>query len=298
MRSVTLVSQNFTSTPVQNVHTISTAMGLVGYMQFNDHIATAEGQLKDAITTLKAAGIQDLVLDIRYNGGGYLDIASELAYMIAGPTPTAGQTFELQQFNSKNPTTNPVTGQRIAPTDFHTTTVGIQPGLAAGQALPHLDLNRVFVLTGGTTCSASEAVINGLRGVNVQVIQIGSVTCGKPYGFYDQDNCGTTYFSIQFRGVNAKNFGDYTDGFFPANSTTTGGADATLPGCSVADDFSHTLGDTNEGRLAAALNYRMTSACLTGPTGVVKPFAAEVNAAQDVIVPKTPWLENRILRQN
>jgi hypothetical protein len=294
MRTVTLVSQNFTSTPVQNVRTISTQSGLVGYMLFNDHIATAEGGLINAINQLK--GVQDLVLDIRYNGGGYLDIASELAYMIAGPTMTSGRTFELQQFNSKNPNTNPVTGQRIAPTDFHTTTLGLQSGLPAGQALPHLDLQRVFVLTGSTTCSASESVINGLRGVGVDVIQIGSVTCGKPYGFYDQPNCGTTYFSIQFRGVNAQGFGDYTDGFFPANSTIKGSADATLPGCSVADDFSHALGDENEGRLAAALNYRNTSACLTGPTGLVKPFAAEVNATRDVIVPKTPWLENRIAR--
>ena len=71
-----------------------TPTGPVGYMQFNDHIATAEGGLIDAINTLKTAAITDLVLDIRYNGGGYLDIASELAYMIAGPTPTAGRTFE------------------------------------------------------------------------------------------------------------------------------------------------------------------------------------------------------------
>ena len=55
------------------------------------------------------------------------------------------------------------------------------------------------------------AVINGLRGVNVEVYVIGSTTCGKPYGFYPTDNCGTTYFSIQFRGVNALGFGDYTD---------------------------------------------------------------------------------------
>jgi hypothetical protein len=59
----------------------------------------------------------------------------------------------------------------------------------------------VFVLTGGGTCSASEAFMNGLRGVGVEVIQIGSTTCGKPYGFYAQENCGTTYFSIQFRLV-------------------------------------------------------------------------------------------------
>lgn len=193
--------------------------------------------------------MHDLVLDIRYNGGGYLDIASEVAYMIAGPTPTAGQTFELDQFNSKNPTVNPVTQDAITPLGFHTTTQGFS--LPAGQALPSLNLARVFVLTGGSTCSASEAIINSLQGVNVQVIQIGSTTCGKPYGFYPADNCAVTYFSIQFQGVNAKNFGDYPDGFTPQNTVATEGV--LVPGCSVADDFTHTLGDPAEGRLGAEL---------------------------------------------
>jgi hypothetical protein len=235
------------------------------------------------------------VLDIRYNGGGYLDIAAELAYMIAGPSRTAGATFELQQFNDKYTNTNPVTGQALTPTQFWSTTKGIQPGLASGQALPTLNLNRVFVLTGGNTCSASEAVINGLRGVGIDVIQIGSRTCGKPYGFYDFDNCGTTYFSIQFRGVNAQNFGDYTDGFTPNNSTSNVGAK--LPGCSVADDFSHALGDPNEGRFAAALAYRNTSSCAGPATGIVKPMAVDVEVPTDVIVPKGPFLENRIMRR-
>jgi hypothetical protein len=107
------------------------------------------------------------------------------------------------------------------------------------------------VLTGGSTCSASEAIINSLQGVNVQVIQIGSTTCGKPYGFYPADNCAVTYFSIQFQGVNAKNFGDYPDGFTPQNTVATEGV--LVPGCSVADDFTHTLGDPAEGRLGAEL---------------------------------------------
>ena len=76
------------------------------------------------------------MLDIRYNGGGYLDIASELAYMIAGPTPTAGQTFEKLQFNDKYPTTNPVTGRRSTPTLFHTTTQGFSAGLPRGRRCP------------------------------------------------------------------------------------------------------------------------------------------------------------------
>ena len=56
-----------------------------------------------------------LILDDRYNGGGFLDIASELAYMIAGPGITAGRTFEMLQFNSKHPSTNPVTGDPLQP---------------------------------------------------------------------------------------------------------------------------------------------------------------------------------------
>jgi hypothetical protein len=249
-------------------------------MLFNDHLATAESELVAAFTQLKGAGVHDLVLDIRYNGGGYLDIASEVAYMIAGPTPTAGQTFELDQFNSKNPTVNPVTLDAIAPLGFHTTTQGLS--LPAGQALPSLNLARVFVLTGGSTCSASEAIINSLQGVNVQVIQIGSTTCGKPYGFYPADNCAVTYFSIQFQGVNAKNFGDYPDGFTPQNTVATEGV--LVPGCSVADDFTHTLGDPAEGLLASALSYGATGVCPVPPSGI------------NGVVIKPVWRNNRIYR--
>jgi carboxyl-terminal processing protease len=296
-RSVTLVSANVTTTPVQAVHTITSPGGeLVGYMLFNDHLATAESELVAAFTQLQQAGVHDLILDIRYNGGGYLDIASEVAYMIAGPTPTTGQTFELTQFNSKYPTVDPATGMTIAPVGFHTTTQGFS--LDAGQALPTLNLQRVFVLTTSSTCSASESIINSLQGVNIQVIQVGSTTCGKPYGFYPADNCGVTYFSIQFQGVNAKNFGNYPDGFTPQNTLTTQGVP--VPGCSVADDFTHALGDSAEGLLASALSYQATGVCPVPPSG----FAPEPPLSQGAYVPpkadgqvvKSVWQSNRIQR--
>jgi hypothetical protein len=263
-RSVTLVSANVTSKPVQNVKTVNSNGSLVGYLLFNDHIATAESLLIAAINQLQTANVNntpvnDLVLDIRYNGGGYLDIASELAYMIAGPAHTSGLTFERVQFNNKYAaTTNPVTNELLEPTPFHNTTQGFAT-TPAGQPLPTLNLSTVYVLTSAGTCSASEAIINGLRGVGVQVVQIGSTTCGKPYGFYPQDNCGTTYFTIEFKGVNAVGFGDYSDGFSPQNSPVQ--TNATLPGCSVADDFTHALGDPLEASFAAALNYRMSPTC-------------------------------------
>ena len=148
----------------------------------------------------------------------------------------------------------------------------------------------MFVLTGPGTCSASEAIINGLDGVNVQVIQIGTTTCGKPYGFYPQDNCGTTYFSIEFSGDNAKGFGDYADGFSPQNSAIP--TNAVLPGCSTADDFTHQLGDPAEGRLAAALAYRNGQACPTPPAGIAAPLLHAKTALH-----RPFWRENQINRR-
>ena len=279
-RTVTLVAQTITETPVQNVKTLATATGTVGYLLFNDHIATAESELVTAINTLKAANVGDLVLDLRYNGGGYLDIASELAYMIAGPNNTAGKFFERISFNDRNPY-HETTAQ--ATTDFHSTGQGFT--VASGTALPNLGLARVFVLTSADTCSASEAIINGLRGAGIAVNLVGGTTCGKPYGFFPTDNCSTTYFSINFQGVNNVGFGDYADGFAPT--------------CSVADDFTHTLGDPAEAQLATALGYRASGTCIATPSE-----APNRASALSVVPPRTtaaltrsPFQTNRIYRQ-
>lgn len=291
-RTVTMVSATITSEPVQNVMVIDDPnLGKVGYLAFNDHIATAEEGLVNAVNQLAASGIDELVVDLRYNGGGFLSIASQFAYMIAGDGPTAGQTFEQLQFNDKHPSTNPVTGNPVSPTPFYDETRGLS--LSAGQALPSLNMSRVAVLTGPGTCSASEAIMNGLRGVGVEVIQVGATTCGKPYGFYATDNCGTTYFTIQFRGVNAANFGDYTDGFSPANVGATAGT--VVPGCAVADDFSKPLGDPSETRLSVALGYLTTQTC-PSPTATVRIEGEPSDlSAVDGVVLKSLWLQNRIV---
>ncbi len=282
--SVTLQPGNITRTPVRNVQVLDTTTGPVGYMLFNDHLATSEAQLIAAVNTLNAAGpVNDLVLDIRYNGGGYLDIASELAYMIAGNTRTTGKAFETLSFNAKNPF-NFTAADSTTP--FHNTTQGFST--TSGQALPALNLGRVFVLTGDGTCSASEAIINGLRGVDVQVVQIGATTCGKPYGFFPTDNCGTTYFSIQFAGVNNKGFGDYSDGFVPGGSGTNG-----VTGCAVSDDFSRALGDPAEARFATALSYRSTGSC---PVATSRTSPLALHASPVATMLRSPLRENRIYR--
>jgi carboxyl-terminal processing protease len=255
-RTVTMTAAVLTEIPVDNVGTVTGTNNTVGYMQFNEHIATAESALFNAMTTLSTANagapVADLVLDIRYNGGGLLDIASELASMIASSSATNGATFEKESFNDKNPF-GLTTAQATTP--FWQTTLGYDPSIANNTTLPHLNLQRVFIITTASTCSASEAIINSLRGVGVQVIQIGTTTCGKPYGFFPADNCSTTFFTIQFEGVNAAGFGGYADGFTPSlTGTKTGGTSNQVYGCPIADDYGHQLGDPAEANLAAALS--------------------------------------------
>ncbi len=289
-QSVVLVSAVVQRDPVNHLEVLDTDTGRVGYVHFTDHIATAEQSLYGAFTTLQAAGVDDLVLDIRYNGGGFLAIASQLAYMIAGPASTAGRTFERQRFNDKHPATNPFTGEPLFPIPFLDFTIFSEP---SGQPLPTLNLPRVFVLTGANTCSASESVINGLLGVGVEVIQIGAQTCGKPYGFYPADNCGTTYFATHFQGENDAGFGDFADGFTPVPGVTV--PEATTSGCQVADDFSRALGDIGEARLAAALQYRASGSCSGAASGA--SFASKPGEAvlREPVVPRPDWLQNRIL---
>lgn len=232
--------------PVPIVQTFATPSGPVGYVLFNAHDVPAEAALIDAVKQLKAAGITDLVLDLRYNRGGYLFIASELAYMVAGPSRTSGRTFEKLTYNAKRTADNaqlpvPFYDTSCIQNDTATACTNVQP-------LPTLGLGRVYVLATDSTCSASESIINGLRGVDVDVRVVGSTTCGKPYGFNGQDNCGISYFPMEFKGTNAKGFGDYADGF-AAN-------------CAATDDYSHALGSADEGLLATALDHRLNGACV------------------------------------
>ena len=262
---VTLVGAEVVEAPVKNVKVIETASGKVGYLTYDSFNALSEKQLYDAFTTFKQAGVNDLVLDVRYNGGGLLYLASQLAYMIAGPGSTTGKVFEQSRYNDKTPPYQPIM--------FRSTAWGFASNnpLRTGTPLPTLGLKRVTVLSTEGTCSASESVINGLRGADIEVIQIGGTTCGKPYGFTPVPNCGTTYFSIEFQGVNHKGFGDFTDGLAPT--------------CRVSDDLSRPVGDQNEGLLAAALAYRASGACPVSTTvrarqvqmRIVRPEVKEIS---------------------
>jgi carboxyl-terminal processing protease len=256
----------------------------VGYLLFNDHVLTAEQPLINAVQALKNANVTDLVLDLRYNGGGFLYIASELAYMIAGAGRTTNQVFETTLFSNKRQNENAVTPFFNTACIPNATTFDC----TSNAALPTLNLPRVYVLTSGGTCSASEAIINGLRGVDLEVRLIGNTTCGKPYGFFGQDNCGIRYFPIEFQGVNAKGFGDYADGFIPAGA---GGAANNVPGCAANDDLNRPLGDPTEGQLAAALAHRASNNTSCPPLQAINreaPQAAAAGALRGSVIKPAP----------
>src|SRR5690606_19123168 len=144
--------------PVPLVRTVAAGGRSVGYLLFNDHIATAESQLIDAVTQLRDAGIDDLVLDLRYNGGGFLYIASQLAYMIAGPARADGKVFERLLFNDKR---NVSAGESDFPFIDCPSGQDFDFDCGVASTLPTLNLDRVYVIASSGTCSASESIING-----------------------------------------------------------------------------------------------------------------------------------------
>ena len=268
-RQVSLTPQVLSKPPVQHVKVIDTdssdtdSSEKVGYMAFFDFNRPAERELAEAIKTLKAGNVKDLVLDLRYNGGGLGHVAGELAYMIVGDQP--GRTFMRLQHNGK---LDEYMDRYVRDEDDEDSPLDLIPfisqavgyALTENEALPTLDLERVFVLSTSATCSASEALINGILGVDgLEVILIGGKTCGKPHGFYGTDNCGSLYFTIQVAVVNDRDFGAYDDGFYPADAREPYGV--SVPGCQVADDLTRDLGDKREAMLAAALHYRENGRC-------------------------------------
>ncbi|MBI3229993.1 MAG: PDZ domain-containing protein [Burkholderiales bacterium] len=238
-RSVTLTSRKVRKFPTQNVNTFSDTYGRTyGYMQFNAHTTRSEVELILNVLKFQKNQVQDVIVDMRYNRGGYLYIAAETAQMLSGPQ-TQGKVFEKLIYNDKHPEKTAAPSSTV-----------LFPAMTRDQTyvLPQMNLPRVFLLTGPDTCSASEAIINGLTPF-MQVILIGDKTCGKPYGFSQANQCGNAYFAIEFQGFNSLGKSDYANGIEPT--------------CYATDDLQHDLGDPKEARLAAALHYAQTGTCGT-----------------------------------
>ncbi|WP_105169383.1 S41 family peptidase [Pseudoalteromonas sp. T1lg23B] len=260
---VSLTAQDIETTPVQNAHVQSINNRKVGYVQFNQFISAGQRPLINAFQMFASSDIDELVLDLRYNGGGLINMAAQLGYMIAGSTntlaaaPETGRVFSQTIYNDKRSAEN-------YDVKFSARAIDWSERVYTDEVLPSPELNRVYILTTASTCSASELIINSLLGIDVEVVLIGDQTCGKPFGFSPTPNCGEVYYTIQFKNENAKGFGDYTDGFIPVPAAQNNGElglTSQVSGCSVADDFEHSLGAANEALFAAALNYMETGLC-------------------------------------
>jgi hypothetical protein len=244
--------------PVPIAKTVTSATGrTVGYILFNQHSQGAQDALITAFRTMQSAGVQDLVLDLRYNAGGFLYIAQAAAAMVAGPS-AAGQVFERARYSGKR-ANDTATGTFYFPGEVDTA----ETQYPRGTQLPQLGLPRLYVLTSSYTCSASESIVNSLRGIGVQVILVGNRTCGKPYGFHRKDNCGKAYFPIEFQLTNSAGFGDYTTGF-PVQ-------------CQVQENPTTALGSTSEPLLAGALRHIDTGSCPVSAATAVQVQAAGVS---------------------
>ena len=294
---VELQTATITGVPLQIAKTIDTPQGKTGYLLLNSfNNSTVEKDLFNSFTTFAEQGINDLIIDLRYNGGGYLALSSQLAYMVAGHDATTDKVYETRVYNDK------ISNEQ---TPFYNETldlrrlIGGDSIIPAGQTLPTLNLNRVYVLTSDSTCSASESFMNSLIGIDLEVIQIGTTTCGKPYGFRSEDNCGSTYFTVQFKGENAAGFGDYADGLIPVTLPEAGKL-AQVQGCPMSEDYLHDLGDEQERLLASALYYQTNNDCpelVENPAIIMSSVTAKssFSAEKSKLKGKSP-LQDAIIR--
>ncbi|SNX50034.1 Peptidase family S41 [Vibrio thalassae] len=279
-KTVTLKAKEVLVSYVKNNKIIEANGKKVGYIQYNGFMSMAQDDLISAFTAFSEDGVDDLVLDMRYNGGGLLYQSAQVGYMIAGEG-SQNRTFSQQVYNDKIEPDDPIPFFPFA-IDWD--------ALKVGDELPSVNMEKVYILSSSNTASASEALINGLRGIDIEVILIGGTTRGKPYGFIPQPNCGWVYYTVQFKGENEKGFADFADGFVPTNKNDIDlemGLDAKVPGCMVEDDFDHTLGDSNEATLAAALNYMETETCPV--SGVINVAPTQDMLARPGLAIKPPF---------
>jgi C-terminal processing protease CtpA/Prc len=212
----------------------------VGYIFFRNFVRPSTDALNAAFAALRDARVTELILDLRYNGGGLVDVAVHLSSLIGG-TLTNGQIFTEFRHNDRNSRHN--------------------EALRFRDTEGALSLSRLVVITTRSSASASELVINGLRPF-IPVTVIGDRTYGKPVGQYAIDFCDKTLAPVSFSTVNADGQGDYFDGI---------AAD-----CTAQDDIEHDLGAVDEGSLGEALHFIGTGAC-SATTQTTKTLRARTN---------------------
>lgn len=224
---IDIAAQEYTF-KVTSASTVQTQSGITaGYLRFDSFTDNATDEIDEAFTYFHDRKIKKLVIDLRYNGGGYLNTASILLDKLVRDKDGKVQ-FKLA-WNDKNSPKNEVA---TFETDNNS-----------------LDLSQIVFLTSQRSASASELVINSLDAVDmgVDIALVGDRTHGKPVGMAGRSYGNHIYFLVNFLVENADGFSDYFDGI-PVD-------------CPANDDILHQLGDPDETMLNTALNYIDTGSC-------------------------------------
>ena len=219
---ISSTKSSFITNSVIHYDTLKLSSGITGHLVFESFIEPSPKELEIAFDFFEASNIKDLILDLRYNSGGYLSVAGTLASEIAGKTQASpGSVFTTLQYNKRNLNQN--------------------YSYKFANAQNNLSLTRLVVISSRLTASASEAVMNGLKPY-MNVISIGDTTSGKPVGMNGWPVAEKYfYWPITFKVVNKNNEGDYFKGIPPDKA--------------VPDDITHDFDDRNELCLKEAINY-------------------------------------------
>lgn len=200
---------------------------ITGYLNFRSFANPSFAELGAAFQFFKDQGVTNLVVDVRYNGGGLLSVAEYMGDLMLGNV-APGQIFYQMVLNDKHSGDNSFS---------YVSTYG--------SSLSSLD--RVVFITTGGSASASELMQNGMYPWVAQTASVGSTSYGKPVGSYGFTFCDQVLRPTTFRVANALGDSDYFDGFTPT--------------CPAEDNLDYAFGDPLEDSLAAALAWVETGAC-------------------------------------
>jgi C-terminal processing protease CtpA/Prc len=218
--TITSAKASFTLNTVIVADTLQLKSGITGHLVFDQFIPPSNDELQTAFTYFSQNNVKDLIVDLRYNGGGDLSVLTNMASYVAGAAQV-NNPFLIATFNDKNTAYN---------TTFNFTTVSSP-----------LSVSKVIVITTRGTASASEDFINGLKPI-LDVRTLGDTTNGKPVGMVGFPyQTSYMFWPITFSLVNSAGQGDFYKGFAPDKY--------------VPDDITHDWSDRNEACLKEAIYY-------------------------------------------
>jgi carboxyl-terminal processing protease len=218
-QTINLNKSELVENPIHVANTLTIDGQKIGYLMYNGFTADFDTQLNNAFGSFKADGVTDLILDLRYNSGGSIRSAKDLASMITGQF--TGQVFSTQVWN---PDLQAIFQQN----DPESLIDRFNSSIRTGAAINSLNLNRVYILTTSRSASASELVINGLDPY-IEVIQVGATTTGKfqasttfydgpPPNFRRSEASISHFYAIQpliFTSANANGVTGFENGIPP-----------------------------------------------------------------------------------